>query len=70
MPRRPKGAKPSVTLDKIRRSVATSTASETEEYSEVIEARLRASRVSTEDGPVSKVSGNQGKPNLATNGLT
>jgi hypothetical protein len=48
MPRRPKGAKPNITLDQIRRSVATSTAIETGESSEAIEARLKASRASAE----------------------
>jgi hypothetical protein len=48
MQRRPKGAAYSVNLDQIRRSVATSTAIETEESSEAIEARLKASRASAE----------------------
>jgi len=50
MPRRPKGAKNNVTLDQIRRSVATSTAIETGEHSEAIEARLKSSKASSEGG--------------------
>jgi len=48
MPRRPKGATTNITLDQICRSVATSTAIETGEPSEAIEARLKARGCSAE----------------------
>jgi hypothetical protein len=60
MPRRPKGAKNNVTLDQIRRSVATSTAIETGEHSEAIEARLKSSKASSEGGSDAQVNTGQG----------
>lgn len=62
MPRRPKGAKPNVTLDQIRRSVATSTAIETGEHSEAIEDRLKARGSSTKSESASECSKTLSQP--------
>jgi hypothetical protein len=69
MQRRPKGAKYSVTMDQIRRSVASSTAIETGESSDAIEARLKASRPTAEGGSDIDANPNQGQPDLDANEL-